>query len=177
LGNSRCLPVRRPRVWFASQALGRCRGSAPGPLGVPARSWLTTVRSIPNAFPSRRLWSGRGSGALTAKARPGDRTNAAMARRKAPRVPTRDASQRFALFGAPFPSSFAMGRSAKPGRVPASRGRTRAPVGWATALPLPTCSDDGGHASLCPPYERGDDIGGGAPYTEPSIRTTPATGL
>ena len=40
----------------------------------------------------------------------------------------------FALFGAPFPSSFAMGRSAKPGRVPASRGRTHAPVGWGNGI-------------------------------------------
>ena len=86
-------PVRRLRVWLRKPGTRAAPGLRPGPLGVPARSWLTTVRSLPNAFPSRRLWSGRGSGALTAKARPGDRTNAAMARRKAPRVPTRDASQ------------------------------------------------------------------------------------
>jgi len=72
----------------------------PGPLRGPARSWLTTVRSIPT-WPAHLFGALPGRRTLTAKARPGRRKRRLGAPRGA-RVP-QGTSHRFCVFRRAIP--------------------------------------------------------------------------
>jgi hypothetical protein len=120
-------------------------GLPPGPLRGPARSWLTTVRPIPNdgdrlsrlRDAERGTPTGQriGSGTLTAKAGPVPENVATGAPRGARAVPKRIATPLWtASFGAPSPhpkegrrlvSKDRGERSSNPGRLTASRQGAR----------------------------------------------------
>jgi hypothetical protein len=157
-------------------------GLRPGPLRGPARSWLTTVRSIPNAGDrlSRLRDAERGtpkgqrigSGALSAKARTGAANHTRLARREAPARSRKDRDTiGFASFGAPSPhpeegqrpvSKDRGGRRSNPGRGQ-RRGKERACLVVAHATNSHPSPSGGGMKPL----------GWRANY-EPSGRGTPA---
>ena len=114
--------MRCPRVWLRKPSTRAAPELRPCPLRGPARSWLTTVRSIPNANRNVDLVR-TGSGTLTAKARPGAVKSPRLARREAPRASPKRVPLGFAPFGAPSPPS--EGQQSQAGRECAPRQGAR----------------------------------------------------
>ena len=110
--------VRRPRARQRMPGTRAAPGLRPGPIRVPARSWLTYWLALSAFVLFERVLRSSRDRRLKQKARPGAVMKTPLvARREAPACPaTEHDTIGFALFGAPLPSS---GRNlAKPGRVP-----------------------------------------------------------
>jgi hypothetical protein len=110
--------ARRPRVWSRGSGTRAAPGLRPGPLRVPARSWLTTVRSIAKRFrspfpdsarrgekePQRDERIEKRDTRGESAARRGAKKTPHAARREAPAAVRKDRGRhRLALFGAPLP--------------------------------------------------------------------------
>ena len=127
-----------PAGLVRKQATRAASGLRPCPLRGPARSWLTTLWPTPNAIPI-----------TSAFVRSGKRgTWGESAARRC----------QIAASGAPrgARASFA-GRDTIGLRFSARHPLNEGAVGWATIFRCPRGTNDGGHASLCPPYDQPRD--------------------